>query len=727
MTRNEEKDKIAYVHQVSQAANRVFLKKWEEMQENSRFLRLKQYTTKQLEKFDKDKRVPYVLDYINSSINTFQGIQRDRRTEIFYYPVESGDEVKCEVLNAVKDSTLIRNNFTYLESDVFLDGLVQKVGVVGYEWTREKDKNGALKIFRIPPRQVMWDLNAREFDKTDATWMRRHRIFTKRDLIARRPEDEKKINNMSFFRGDDSMFLGLDQSYIQEILDKDMTAVALIEFYERKYEARFFCLNKTSGYIEESYYDTPKGADAAIRAKMQEFEGLSAQMSNAGQMPPPPPEFEVIKDNFPVIVKTELAVDTFFEEKTIDEPFYPMDFYHPYHHDGDWWCPLDIQKDGQRYFNKMFSMADHWISSQSKGLVLVNKRTSKAEKNAVRTAFSTVGGMVEVQDSEAYKFIDSKGPAPQLFTLMSTAQQNLEDNSGGRNFQGKKETSSESGVAVRTRIEQGGLSGFVIYDNLRRMKLQIGQKIAWYLTTYMTAPQVVRIEGEKLVQETMKQLSQDPQGKEWFKSSPTRPGVGFLTINTDKQNTLENLQVDCTVDEARWSISKNQSILQEINASLQSNPLLAKTFPPETMLEFMNLPFSVKQEAAQRMAQLEQRQNELDQLAAVKPPSVSATLADIQKLPPQEQAQFIAKFFGIQIDPNAVGAQQGKEGLLEMLKAKAELSMKQESHDQSLEQSAEKHAQDIQAKGAKTKMDMAAKKVSVLHNLSLKENGDGKE
>ena len=241
----EEKDAVEEVHIARQAAYSTFKEKWDQMQDNSDFLRLLQYSKSQLARMDVQNRVPYVLDYINSAVNTYQGIQRDRRTEVFYYPVEESDDVACEVLNAVKDATLSQNNFIYVESDIFTDGLIQKLGAVSYEWSREKDKNGNLLIRKLRPKELMWDLNAQEYDKSDATWMSRYRMYGKEDLKVRFPHLSKKIEKMSFFTGSELADLGLNKNYIESIQDSKLGWVALIEHFKKMYESRFFIRNKT--------------------------------------------------------------------------------------------------------------------------------------------------------------------------------------------------------------------------------------------------------------------------------------------------------------------------------------------------------------------------------------------------------------------------------------------------------------------------------------------------
>jgi hypothetical protein len=728
---SKEKDKIEEVHQARQAAYSTFKEKWDQMADNSQFLRLNQYSDSQLTKMEKQKRVPYILDYINSAVNTYLGIQRDRRTEIFYYPVEEGDAVATEVLNAVKDATLNQNNFIYTESDVFADGLIEKLGAVSYEWSREKDKNGGLLIRKLRPRELMWDLNAQEYDKSDATWMSRYRMFDKENLKVRFPWMGKKFDKLSFFTGEEIQDMGLRAAYVESITDSENGWVALIEYFKRVYELRYF-VRTSDGVVEPIYYKDKKSAEESIKETLARLQGKSAEMQAQGQ-PVEIPTFSVFTDKTAIYKKTTVCHDLLVTtedgdlEETLDEPFYPIDVYHPYWHDGDWWCPVDIMKDAQRYFNKMFSQLDHWIGTMSKGLLLGSSKNPEEEKK-VQDVFSTTGGFIHVEDAESYKLFESRGPAPQLFNMADLARQNLEDNSGGRNFSGKKETASESGVAVRQRIEQGGLAGFIIYDNLRRWKMSVGSKIAWYLTNYMSYSSVVRIEGEELVQATMEQMQKSEASRDWFKVNPMRPGVGFLKINTTEANTLENLKVDVNVDEARWSVSKATATLQDINAAMQSNPLLAKVFPPEAMVEYMPLSFSVKAKALARMKQLEEMQMQIEQAKAQKPPSLSADIGDIDKLPPEGQVQ-LAAMFGIQLDPNSVVDKDAQKTQMELQAKSMELQMKGQSQQMTLEGQAQKMELEAQAQQRKLMLDGMKQEQGLMFDRakfaqSMKDNED---
>jgi hypothetical protein len=187
--------------------------------------------------------------------------------------------------------------------------------------------------------------------------------------------------------------------------------------------------------------------------------------------------------------------------------------------------------------------------------------------------------------------------------------------------------------------------------------------------------------GDELVQETMGKMN--AATKDWFSINPLRPGVGFLEVNTTEQNTLQDMKVDTIVDEARWSVSKNESTLQQINGTMQSNPAMAQSFDPMTLIDLLPLPFSQKEKAKARTMELMQQQMALEQAKAQKPPSLSASVSDVQYLSPMAAVQLLA-MFGIQVPPEASQSPADAASYLtsEIAKAKAEqeLRHKEETH-----------------------------------------------
>lgn len=686
---SRSRDTLDRVHYARQAVSGYFNDKWNAALENARFFRLQQYSDSQLQKFLKDKRVPYVLDYMTNAINTYIGVQRDTRTDILYRPFKKDDEVRIELLNIVKDNALNSNNFTYLESDIFQDGLVEKTGCYGMEWSTLDNPVGELKIYRIPPRQLTWDLNRREYEVEEGQWVSRTRLYTKKELSVIYPEHEKEIMALSLDSGyfDD---LGLDETYFKQIVDYELGAVALIEFFEMEYKDRQFLFDRGRQEFIETVYNGKQEAEKAIREIRNRFEQqeekiqqivaqkaqeAQSQGQQAPQAPPKldPPELEVITRKYRVIKKSEIVHDMVVKDSEItDLQHFPYTTYHPYWHDGEWWGAVDTFKDPQRFVNKMFAMIDHQIGTGSKGLLLIDEDVPEEQANKIINNWSKTGGAFRVRGAKNnYQFIPPTGFDPRLIDSMQVALNAMLQKAGGANFMGGKEGAAEAAAAIRQRIEQGGLSHFMIYDNLSRTKRSLAEKILWYLTTYQKASQRIRVEGQEVTQLAQQAFPQ------WFEPSRSSE-YGFLTINTDRANTISGLRADIVIDEARHSTTRNQAVLAQLGEVMQSSPMMAETIPPQLILELTDIPASDKLKWKQWVDLLMQKRLQQQH----KPPTLTAKLENVSLLPPEVQPQFLA-MFGLQ----AQGAVQDQSTQLDQLKL-----LQKESHfNQSLEQKKKQH------------------------------------
>jgi len=565
-------------------------------------------------------------------MNSYLGLQRDQRTDLAYLPVEKNDEVRVEVLNSVKDSVLRQNQFQYTESDIFQDGLIEAAGFLGYEWSDERNPLGELVLSRIPQRQMTWDINRRDYSLSKSMWVSRMRLQPKREMMRKFSAHAKEIAKMSL----DTSFidgLGLDETYRKQISDgEELDSLAYVEFCEKDYKSKFFLIQ--DGELRDKIYDSQANADRAIRVMVAFAEGKGI----------PVPNFNTKRYDCPVVIKSELLNGLVLtDSETMDEPFFPYDAYYPYWHDGEYWAVMDTFKDAQRFINKTFAMIDHQMSAGSKGLLLIDEGVPEPQAQQLVKMFSQAGGSMRMKDPKNnVTFIPPNSFDPRLIDAQNIAIVNLEKKAGGSNFLGHKETASESGVAVRQRIEQGSLTSFVVYDNLARTKKEIGEKIMWYLSNFMSAAQKVRLEGQELTQFAQQKFP------EWFEPS-MRPSVGFLEINTVAENSINGLKADVIVDEASHSVTKNQAILTQLSLAMQSSPIMAETVPPEMIMELMDIPATQKQKWIEINRQLVQAKMQREQAAMTKPASVSATLADIEKLDPQAQAQMMEKYFGVKI------------------------------------------------------------------------------
>jgi hypothetical protein len=672
-------DKYKVIHEERNATSKFFADKWAESDENKRFVRMLQYNNDQLAKFTAGNRVPYVLDFITQPINTYIGDQRDSRTDIKYLPQESGDEVRVELLNAVKDVTLRRNKWVWLESDVFMDGIVEKAGAIGYEWSTERHPLGSLDMFRVPIRQLTWDINRREYDLETSSWVSRTRLYSRRTLIAKYPDFEEEIKALSL-QGSELDDLKLDESYFKTIIDTELSAVALIEFYERKYKERYFVTKVRNGEPLPEIYQTKRAAQDAI-AKMREADTRAA-IEQSG--PLPDDSYDIIKKHRPCILKSEVTSNIdFLADEEQSAPFYPYDIYYPFWEDGEYWAIMDLYKDPQRFINKMFSMVDHQIATGSKGLLFLDELIPEEKAKQIFSSWSTAGGGFRVPNpKDNVVFIPPASFDPKLLDAMQAAMLNIEKKAGGANYLGRRESSAESGVAVQRRQERASVASFMIYDNLDRFKLSVGEKVAWYITHLMTAQQKIRIEGDQLTQ-----FAKQHYPNWLFQPSQTGQPYGFMEINSTADNTMDDLRTDIIVDKSAHAATQNQETLMTMQQLGQAFPTLAETMPPQLLISLFDLPMSKKYEMMQAAEEAMKARMEAARAAANPPPSLSANLKDVALFSdnPGLQAQFLG-MFGLKMEDGEVVIDEEaevakREKGLKLLSSVADREFKREKHD----------------------------------------------
>jgi hypothetical protein len=151
----------------------------------------------------------------------------------------------------------------------------------------------------------------------------------------------------------------------------------------------------------------------------------------------------------------------------------------------------------------------------------------------------------------------------------------MNDYSGGKNAMGLQENAAESGRAVLARAEQGGVSKLPLFDALRRWRMQITQRVVWYIQNFMSPKQIMRLIGEDR-------------------------DVHYIELDDSLLNTLKEIKIDVIVDEAVKSETMKERNFQQI---LQFSQLAG--LPPEIAipiyLEYSSLPETKKDEIRGQM------------------------------------------------------------------------------------------------------------------------------
>jgi len=650
------KERISEIIEAENYALADFEPRWEKAKENARFYALNPYSEAQKAKLKLQKRQSYNFDKTSHAMNVLLGTQRDGRLDIQFLERTKEDAARVEVLNSVWKYYADTNEFIYRESDVFQDGVVNDCGVFGIKIDKSKYFAGDLKVYRVPFDQVLWDTNSRTYDLayeegTGAQWFSHREFFRRNELIKQYPKKKDLIE----MAGKDQSAEPQARPFRYELwYDKAKELIGVRNFYERDFKKKYLIWQVGTEAPEDVPYASKKEAEAEIFNRMMQFQAMSAEAISMGQPMQEPPQFEVLDFDFPIVTKTIAMINgTLVDKEEFPLGDFPYSTYFAYYNDGDYWTAIERMKDPQMFYNRMFMQLDHWIGVSAKGLLRIDPRLPKSEQDKIREMWGQTGGAY-VAKAGMTEMQESSGPAPQLFSMMDRAENIMDETFGGGNALGLKQTSSESGRAVLARQAQAGLDNFVPLDNLRRTKLDLGKKIAWFLSNEITTARKLRITGNSL---EMQQLIQNGIAE----PHPFKPNTAYMEINTKTENSIENLEVDVIVSEAQYSPSKMIASLTTMTDAFKSG-MVSQPPPPEVAINLLPIP--------QEMKQLW-----LGQFQEKKPEAKVALNISYADLPPGVQAQVEAEL-GYKPDPEENIAQKLVEA---KSKIKPELTQKEKA------------------------------------------------
>ena len=152
---------------------------------------------------------------------------------------------------------------------------------------------------------------------------------------------------------------------------------------------------------------------------------------------------------------------------------------------------------------------------------------------------------------------------------------------------GIQTSSREPGVTVRMRQETGFAVLYVLFHNFSKSRKLITKKLLSLIQQYVDEPTMVRIEGENGMMLAQVNTQVNPQVQ------------GFNDITAG--------EFDVYVEEGIESTTMRMAIAQWLTDFAMNNPNL---IPPDVIMEYSNIPFSVKQQVKQWIAAQQEREDE---------------------------------------------------------------------------------------------------------------------
>jgi hypothetical protein len=252
--------------------------------------------------------------------------------------------------------------------------------------------------------------------------------------------------------------------------------------------------------------------------------------------------------------------------------------------------------------------------------------------------------------------------------------------------------------------QQTGLAVlYVLFDNFRESRLEAGRILLSMIQQYVSQAELIRIQG----QEGMQLIQINSQ------MNPQSPNFNDISVGE------YDLEVEETVENATMRLA----IAQMLTEFSQNNP---GSIPPDIVLDYANLPFTVKQRVKETTAaqqKLQQENIDADRALQIQEMKDKNELErtkimidyqlGLQKLGMEaSKAEKEAKELEMKVRADIEASKRVTQSEIGLKKEaqNADLKMSEEVHDQELRQAEEKHKLDMKMAQEKTAASVEAAK-----------------
>ncbi len=532
---------------------------------------------------DKDKPTS-VYNEVKPKIDMLYGIAAKSRHEPEAFPVGKEDEPLAELCNGTLKHYAKKISLADKELACFLHTLKAGRSLLYFYIDKENPFKPKIACKRFSGFNFYLDPDCVELDLSDARYLFLDVWLTETELKLYFPDVD--MSQVKEGAGSTETL-----SFFNEVSDK----YRIVEGWYYKMRTGVWFINPLSG--EPEFLTKP---DFNKFAQTLE-EGVPVGKDENGEVITEPVDVPATVNGHKKIYYYSI----FTSNVTLEEgesahnwEGFPTVLYGAYKDDdnNNFFGAITTMKDPQRSKNDMRRQLSHQLKTLPKGMPMfevgaVLNLEDYAEKS------TSPGFYLEVAKGQMsgidFKEQPSIPPIYKEFDAMSS--QSMKDSSGIQDSLMSVQTSSrEAGVTVRNRQETGITVLYLLFDNLRMSRIKSYKILFSFIQQYKTDAEVVRIQGEKGLQLMQINSQMNPQVKGWNDISAGK-------FDLEMSDTIETATMRVATAEMIADFSHN-------------NP---GTIPPDIFIDYLGLPWSVKQKVLgfhteQREAQAAQAQHERD-------------------------------------------------------------------------------------------------------------------
>lgn len=528
------------------------------------------WTDRQKQEVAEQGRTPYSFLLVTSKLKTISGSFRDAKTSYrVLAKADPMDEVKAELatlkLRRVADASDMYN----IENDIFDSGLAIKYGVAKV-YLDEAKGYPRVKIKKLSYRDFIWDTNNIAYDiNEDALWAAEAESLYRYQLKDLGIDTSHASEGTYQWEGREKQSYYVKQSYSGE---NDFDIIRVFNHYQ-KVSRLYYCVvfpdsRDLLGITNQMVAKFRSKEEAEY--KLRELQAV--YMINGLEK-----EGEIVEKIETRLDRYKFCYNAVLEYEETELEKFPYAVFFCYHFEGEFISMMDFLESHQLYIDRILAQIDYSLGTQLKDLKALNVAAladGETPESAIRKAQD--GGIILKNNGmELFEQKTQPGINPQYLQLFSILKEMLEDQAGGRNFQGLSEGSNESGVAIQKKQAAGRLLAKDVMDNFSRFKKILGENILWWIKEFETMEDTIKVEGGALSEQMIAVLQQNGI----YAQNPFKEGEGLVTINKEgsELSFLNDADLELTVSEANLTPAEKFEKMNMMILNEQQNPQLIQS------------------------------------------------------------------------------------------------------------------------------------------------------
>lgn len=549
---------------------------------------------------ESEGRPAVTINMVLSTINVILGEQANSRLTINYKHRKAGSADQAFLLTKMAQAILGANQFAWIESQVFADGLIQDRGYFDIRMDWSESIEGRVKIKSLDPGNVIPDPNAKSWDPD--TWAEVwYSDLLSLDEIAA-TYGEEHVDKLKHLVASGAQRLGPDS----------------IQFFENTFGAKdniYF----TASEAEKRRIKTVRVVERQYRIAVRVFTLIHPETGERRELPPAFKEKDAVAlakqsgvHMIPQVVskvRWRVTVDRF----VLHDDFSPYKTftiipYFPYFRRGKPFGMVRNLVSPQEQLNKLSSQELHVVNSTANsGWIVEHGALYGMTADELATVGSKTGLVVETAPGRlgAVQKINPSPIPSGLDRLSVKSAGNIQAISGVNGAMLATDGPEVSGVALEKKRQAGAVQVAVPRDSLTRTQWMVGRKLLELMQAYMGYEQVVKYvdDMEPGSPQEQEDVANQPQPDGSVKGDITLGEYDVVVSTMPNRDTFNEIQF------AEALSLRNAGVQIPDYRVIQYSNLQHKDQIAEEVRNLTGLgePTPEQQEAAQYMEELQKR------------------------------------------------------------------------------------------------------------------------